>query len=63
MRRFGISVFRVVYRVFLKLLAGKSWCVLLLIVKCDSTEGKSGFIASRQCRHGLPKTAGLISKS
>ena len=62
-RRLDISAFRVVYVVFLKLLAGKSWRVLLLVVKCDSTEGNSGFIASRQCRHGLPKPAGPISKS
>lgn len=58
MRRLGISAFRVVYIVFLKLLAGKSWCVLLFVVKCDATEGNSGFIAAMQWRHGLPKAAG-----
>lgn len=58
MRRRGISEFRVVYIVFLKLLAGKSWCVLLFVVKCDSAEGNSGFIAVTQRRHGLPKAVG-----
>lgn len=39
------------------------WCVLLFVVECDSTEGHSGFIAGRQCRHGLPMAVGPISKS
>lgn len=60
MRRLSTSALRVVHRVFLKLLAGKRGCVLLFIVKCESTEGNSGFIAGRQCRHSLPKAAGPI---
>lgn len=53
MRRLGISEFRV----FLKLLTGKSWCVLFFVVKCDSTEGNAGFKTATQCRHSLPKAA------